>query len=70
MFSEEKKMELLTVAELAHKVKLSPSRILEKARLGQIPRIKLGRGPKAPVRFDLDAVLKALQGDDAPVITE
>jgi hypothetical protein len=63
-------MELLTVAELALKVKLSPSRILEKARRGQIPRIKLGRGPKAPVRFDLEAVLKALQEDDAPVIGE
>ena len=63
-------MELLSVAELAHKVKLSPSRILEKARRGEIPRIKLGKGPKAPVRFDLEAVLKALQGDDIPVIGE
>jgi Helix-turn-helix domain len=63
-------MELLTVAELAHKLKLSPSRILEKARHGQIPRIKLGRGPKAPVRFDLEEVLKALQGDDVPGIGE
>ena len=63
-------MELLTVAELAHKLKLSPSRILEKARLGQIPRIRLGRGPKAPVRFDLEAVLKALQRDDVPGIGE
>ena len=63
-------MELLTVAELALKVKLSPSRILEKACLGEIRRITLGRGPKAPVRFDLEAVLKALQGDDVPVIGE
>jgi Helix-turn-helix domain len=63
-------MELLTVAELANKVKLSPSRILEKARRGEIPRIKLGKGPKAPVRFDLEAVLKALQRDDVPGIGE
>jgi hypothetical protein len=63
-------MELLPVAELAHKVKLSPSRILEKARRGEIPRIKLGKVPKAPVRFDLEAVLKALQGDGVPVIGE
>ena len=63
-------MALLTVAELALGVKLSPSRILEKARRGEIPRIKLGRGPKAPVGFDLEAVLKALQGDDAPGISE
>ena len=63
-------MELLTVAELAHKVKLSPSRILEKARRGEIPRIKLGKGPKAPVRFELEAVLKALQRDDVPGIGE
>jgi Helix-turn-helix domain len=63
-------MELLTVAELANKVKLSPSRILEKARRGEIPRIKLGKGPKAPVRFDLEAVLKALQRDDVPEIGE
>jgi hypothetical protein len=70
VFKEEEGMELLTVAELAHKVKLSPSRLLEKARLGEIPRIRLGRGPKAPVRFDLEAVLRALQGDDAPVMGE
>jgi hypothetical protein len=63
-------MELLTVAGSAHKVKLGPCRILEKACCGQIPRIKLGRGPKAPVRFDLEAVLKALQGDDVPGIGE
>ena len=63
-------MELLTVTELALRVKLSPSRILEKARRGEIPRIKLGKGPKAPVRFDLEAVLKALQGNDVPVIRE
>jgi hypothetical protein len=63
-------MELLTVAELALRVKLSPSRILEKARRGQILRIKLGKGPKAPVRFDLEAVLKALQADEAPGIGE
>ena len=63
-------MELLTVAELALKVKMSPSRILEKARLGEIPRIKLGKGLKAPVRFDLEAVLKALQRDDVPGIGE
>ena len=63
-------MELLTVAELALKVKLSPSRILEKARRGEIPRIKLGKGSKAPVRFDLEAVLKALQRDDVPEIGE
>jgi hypothetical protein len=63
-------MELLTVAELAHKVKLGPCRILKKARRVQIPTIKLGGGPKAPVRFDLEAVLKALQGDDVPGIGE
>jgi hypothetical protein len=70
MFREEEPMELLTVAELAHKVKLSPSRLLEKARLGEIPRIKLGKGPKPPVRFDLEAVLKALQRDDVPGVGE
>jgi hypothetical protein len=63
-------MELLTVAELANKVKLSPSRILEKARRVEIPRIRLGKGPKAPVRFHLEAVLKALQRDDVPGIGE
>jgi hypothetical protein len=61
-------MELLTAAELALKVKMSPSRILEKTRLDEIQRIKLERGHKAPGRFDLEAVLKALQGDDVPEI--
>jgi hypothetical protein len=63
-------MELLTVAELALKVQLSPNRLLEKARLGEIPRIKWGKGPKAPVRFDLEAVLKALQRGDVPGVGE
>jgi hypothetical protein len=40
VFKEEEGMELLTVAELAHKVNLSPSRLLKKARLGEIPRIR------------------------------
>ena len=45
---------------------LLDSAFLEKARLGEIPRIKLGKGPKAPVRFELEAVLKALQRGDVP----
>jgi hypothetical protein len=64
MFREEEPMELLTVAGLAHKVKLGPCRILGKTRRGQIPRIK------APVRFDLEAILRALQGNDVLVISE
>jgi hypothetical protein len=60
----------ITVAELALRVKMSPSRILEKARRGEIPRIKLGKRPKAPVRFDLEALLKALQRDHVPGIGE
>jgi hypothetical protein len=70
MFREEEPMEPLTVAEFAYKVNLSPSRLLEKARRGESPRIKLRKGPKAPVRFDLEAVLKALQRDDVPGIGE
>ena len=61
MFHEEEPMERLTVAELAPKVTWSPSRLLAKARRPEILRIKWGKGPKAPVRFELEAVLKALQ---------
>lgn len=60
-------MKLLDVSELSTVLGISAARLLEKARRGEIPRLKLGKGPKAPVRFDLDEVLKALQPDSAPV---
>ena len=56
-------MKLLSVAELALRVKMSPVRSLEKARRGQLPQINMVRGPKVLARFDLEALLKALQGD-------
>jgi hypothetical protein len=41
-------MERLTVAELALKIKMSPSRMLEKVRLGEIPGSHGEGDPKPP----------------------
>jgi len=52
---------LMNAKELGLRLGLSPRRIRSKAESGEIPSIKLGNGPKAPVRFDLKAVLRALR---------
>jgi hypothetical protein len=54
-------MKLMNAKEFGLRIGLSPSRIRSKAKNGEIPSIKLGQGPKAPVRFDLKEVLRALR---------
>jgi excisionase family DNA binding protein len=43
---------LLTVAEVAERLRQSPSTIRRKARNGELPSLKLGLGERAPIRFD------------------
>jgi hypothetical protein len=42
---------------------ISTERLLAKARKGEITCLKLGKGPKARVRFDPEAVIEALQAN-------
>lgn len=57
--------ELLTVPQVAERLQLSASAIYQKVERGEIPAVKLGPGPKAPVRIDadeLDAWLRSPRG--------
>jgi hypothetical protein len=51
----------MNAKELGLRLGLSPRRIRSKAKNGEIPSVKLGNGPKAPVRFDFREVLRALR---------
>jgi hypothetical protein len=42
---------------------ISTERLLAKARKGEITCLKLGKGPKARVPFDPEAVIEALQAN-------
>ena len=46
--------ELLTVDETARMLGVSPATVRRRIRAGEIPALKLGRGPAAPVRVDAD----------------
>jgi hypothetical protein len=54
-------MNLVSAATVGLMLKINPTWVRRKARNGEIPCIRLGKGPKAPMRFDLKEVLKALQ---------
>jgi hypothetical protein len=59
--------DLLTVAEVAARVKMSPKWVYaHQRRLGVI---KLGDGPKARLRFDPRAVAELRQADAEPDLT-
>jgi excisionase family DNA binding protein len=46
------KVELLTTAQVARRLKQSEEVIRRKARDGTLPALRLGYGPRAPLRFD------------------
>jgi hypothetical protein len=48
---------------MAIELDISTERLLAKARKGEIPCLKLGKGPKARVRFDPEAVIETLQAN-------
>lgn len=55
---------LLTIKDLCEKFRVSPSVIYEKVANKEIPHIRLGSGPKAPIRFnekDIEAWVESLQ---------
>jgi excisionase family DNA binding protein len=47
---------LLTVAEVARALAVSPKTVRRRIASGELAAVRLGRGPKAPVRVDSDAV--------------
>lgn len=55
--------DLLTADELAERLRLRPSTVRIWARLGRIPSLRLS--PKV-IRFDVSAVVKALQARQSP----
>jgi excisionase family DNA binding protein len=44
--------QLLTVGEVALRLRQSPRSVREKINAGEIPAVKIGSGPKAPIRVD------------------
>lgn len=51
-----------TAKDIAKKYKLSESAVLKKAKAGHIPCIRIGKS----VRFDMKAVVKAIEGQQTP----
>lgn len=54
---------LLTIKDLSEKFKVSTYIIYEKVARKEIPHIRLGTGPKAPIRFrekDIEAWVESL----------
>jgi excisionase family DNA binding protein len=43
---------LLTVGEVALKLRQSPRSVRDKIAAGEIPAVRIGSGPKAPIRVD------------------
>ena len=43
---------LLTVGEVALKLRQSPRSVRDKIAAGEIPAVKIGSGPRAPIRVD------------------
>jgi excisionase family DNA binding protein len=44
--------QLLTVGEVALRLRQSPRCVRDKIAAGEIPAVKIGSGPRAPIRVD------------------
>ena len=44
--------QLLTVGEVALRLRQSPRSVRDKIAAGEIPAVKIGSGPRAPIRVD------------------
>jgi excisionase family DNA binding protein len=61
--------QLLTVAEVARRLRQSERTVRDKIASGALPAVKIGTGPRAPIRVDpakLDAWLEANHNDVTP----
>lgn len=57
---------LVDAATVGQALGLSAATVRAKARKGVIPARRLGTGPKAPLRFDVDAARAALEAAERP----
>jgi excisionase family DNA binding protein len=57
---------LLTVAEVARALAVSPKTVRRRIASGELAAVRLGRGPKAPVRVDPDTVAGLLVETSPP----
>lgn len=53
--------ELLTVRDVAERLNVSVDTVRRYIRRGDLPTVRLGSGPAAPVRIRLDAVLRFIR---------
>jgi excisionase family DNA binding protein len=57
---------LLTVVQVAERLNVSRSTVRRRIELGEIPAVRLGRGPHAPVRVDADELAAWVYGERPP----
>jgi len=57
---------LLTVDEVAIRIRQSPRSVRDKISRGELPAIKIGVGPRAPIRIDADEFERWLFAATAP----
>jgi excisionase family DNA binding protein len=58
-------VELLTTAQVARRLRQSEEVVRRKARDGTLPAVRLGYGPRAPLRFDARELEAFIFGDPA-----
>src|SRR5688500_6359727 len=61
---------LLTADEVALKLRQSPRTIRDKIASGELPALRVGSGPRAPLRSDPDELAAWLYGTPRPRPTE
>ena len=58
---------LLTVRETAELLRQSEWSVRAKARNGEIPSVRVGVGPRAPIRIDADELAAWIYGSPQPI---
>jgi excisionase family DNA binding protein len=54
--------QLLTVAEVARRLQQTERTVRDKIASGQLPAVKIGTGPRAPIRVDRSSPLDSREG--------
>ncbi len=59
---------LLTVAEAAEFLRVSPITVYRRVEAGELPAVRVGSGPRAPVRIASDELMRYVgRGAETPV---
>jgi excisionase family DNA binding protein len=66
MVAQNVEPELLRVGEVAARLRCSPEVVRRKLRSGELPGVRLGSGPRAPLRVPADALEAWLFGRKPP----